>query len=120
MAIFLEGRIKTSERTNVLLRIEGFNLFNHANILGRGQTIYGDTGTPNPTFGQLVAVGHDVERDPGVREHRSAADVPVAGPLRVLEEALSLRQPSALEAARPPQGDGLLTADRCWLPLYTR
>jgi hypothetical protein len=40
-----------------LLRVEGFNLFNHANILGRAQTIYGDTGTPNPTFGQIVSVG---------------------------------------------------------------
>ena len=26
-------------------------------ILGRGQTVYGDTGTPNATFGQFVAVG---------------------------------------------------------------
>jgi len=41
----------------VLLRAEGFNLFNHGNLLGRAQTIYGDSGTPNPTFGQLVAVG---------------------------------------------------------------
>lgn len=57
VAIFVEGRIKTSERTSLLLRLEGFNLFNHGNYLGRGQTIYGDTLTPNPTFGQLVAVG---------------------------------------------------------------
>jgi hypothetical protein len=57
VSLFLEGRIKTSERTNILLRIEGFNIFNHANILGRAQTTYGDTGTPNPTFGQLVSVG---------------------------------------------------------------
>jgi hypothetical protein len=56
VAIFLEGRIKPGGRT-VLLRLEGFNLFNHANILGRAQTVYGDTGTPNPTFGQVVAVG---------------------------------------------------------------
>ena len=58
MALFVEGRIKLSERTNVLLRLEGFNLFNHGNFLGRGQTTYGDTGTPNPTFGQLVGRGH--------------------------------------------------------------
>jgi hypothetical protein len=57
VAIFVEGRIKTSERTTILLRLEGFNLFNHGNYLGRGQTIYGDTLTPNSTFGQLVAVG---------------------------------------------------------------
>jgi hypothetical protein len=57
VGLFVEDRIKTSERTAILLRLEGFNLFNHGNYLGRGQTIYGDTGTPLPTFGQLVAVG---------------------------------------------------------------
>jgi hypothetical protein len=57
VAMFIEGRIKTSERTGILLRLEGFNLFNHGNYLGRGQTVYGDTGLPNTTFGQLVAVG---------------------------------------------------------------
>ena len=54
VALFIEGRIKRSERMNVLLRLEGFNLFNHGNFLGRGQTVYGDTGTANPTFGQFV------------------------------------------------------------------
>ena len=53
---FIENRIKVLDRT-ILLRLEGFNLLNHGNYLGRGQTVYGDTGTPNPTFGQLVAVG---------------------------------------------------------------
>jgi hypothetical protein len=57
VAIFLESRIKTSERTSILLRLEGFNLLNHGNYLGRGQTIYGDTSVISPTFGQLVAVG---------------------------------------------------------------
>jgi hypothetical protein len=57
VATFIEGRIKLSERTSILLRLEGFNLLNHGNYLGRGQTIYGDTSTPNPTFGQFVAVG---------------------------------------------------------------
>ena len=57
VGLFVEGRIKTSESTNILLRLEGFNLFNHGNYLGRGQTVYGDTGTPNSTFGQLAAVG---------------------------------------------------------------
>jgi hypothetical protein len=57
VATFIEGRIKTSETTSILLRLEGFNLFNHGNYLGRGQTVYGDTPVPNPTFGQLVAVG---------------------------------------------------------------
>ncbi len=57
VGIFVEGRIKTSERTGIVLRLEGFNLFNHGNFLGRGQTTYGDTGTPNPTFGQFASVG---------------------------------------------------------------
>jgi hypothetical protein len=57
VGLFVEDRIKLSERTALLLRLEGFNLFNHGNYLGRGQTIYGDALTPNPTFGQLVAVG---------------------------------------------------------------
>jgi hypothetical protein len=57
VGLFLESRVRTSERTSLLLRIEGFNLFNHGNYLGRGQTTYGDTGTPNPTFGQVAAVG---------------------------------------------------------------
>ncbi len=57
VGFFAEERIKPSERTTILLRIEGFNIFNHGNYLGRGQTVYGDTGTPNPTFGQLAAVG---------------------------------------------------------------
>ena len=55
--IFVESRIRTSERTSLLLRLEGFNLLNHGNFLGRAQTTYGDTGTPNTTFGQLAAVG---------------------------------------------------------------
>ncbi|HEX8708769.1 MAG TPA: hypothetical protein VF723_11045, partial [Pyrinomonadaceae bacterium] len=57
VGLFIEGRIKTSEHTSILLRLEGFNLLNHGNYLGRGQTIYGDAATPNPTFGQVVAVG---------------------------------------------------------------
>jgi len=57
VALFVESRVKTSERTSILLRLEGFNLLNHGNYLGRGQTIYGDRTVINPTFGQLVAVG---------------------------------------------------------------
>jgi hypothetical protein len=57
VGMFVESRIHVWERASILLRLEGFNLFNHGNYLGRGQTIYGDTGTPNPTFGQLAAVG---------------------------------------------------------------
>ncbi len=57
VGFFAENRIPLSEKMSILLRIEGFNLFNHANILGRGQTVYGDATTPNTTFGQLAAVG---------------------------------------------------------------
>ena len=56
VSMFVEGRIKGMGRT-LLLRLEGFNLFNHGNILGRAQTTYGDTAAVNPTFGQVVAVG---------------------------------------------------------------
>ncbi len=56
VSAFVEKRLRLG-RQSVLLRAEGFNLFNHGNLLGRAQTIYGDTGTPNATFGQLVAVG---------------------------------------------------------------
>jgi len=57
VSLFAEERIRLRDRAAIVLRIEGFNLLNHGNYLGRGQTIYGDTGTPNPTFGQLAAVG---------------------------------------------------------------
>ncbi|MEI6668745.1 MAG: TonB-dependent receptor [Acidobacteriota bacterium] len=59
VAVYLEGRVKFGGRA-LLLRAEVFNLFNHANILGRAQTTYGDTGTANATFGQLVSVGTGV------------------------------------------------------------
>jgi len=50
VSLFAEGRLKFSGRS-VALRIEGFNVFNHANVLGRNGT-YGDTVTPLATFGQ--------------------------------------------------------------------
>ena len=56
VSIFLEDRVKIGRRA-LLLRLEGFNLFNHANLLGRAQTTYGDATTVNTTFGQLVAAG---------------------------------------------------------------
>jgi len=54
VATFVEGRIRTSERTSILLRLEGFNLLNHGNYLARGVTTYGDAATPANTFGQFV------------------------------------------------------------------
>ncbi len=54
VALFIEDRIKLSERMSVLLRLEGFNIFNHGNFLGRGVTTYGDAATPASAFGQFV------------------------------------------------------------------
>jgi hypothetical protein len=56
VAVFVENRLQFG-RGRVLLRAEVFNLFNHANVLGRAQTSYSDTATVNPTFGQVVAAG---------------------------------------------------------------
>jgi outer membrane receptor protein involved in Fe transport len=52
VALFAEGGVKMAGRS-LLLRIEGFNVFNHPNILGRNGT-YGDTATPLPTFGHAL------------------------------------------------------------------
>ncbi|HEX9984343.1 MAG TPA: TonB-dependent receptor [Thermoanaerobaculia bacterium] len=57
VAAFIEARLFQTSAGAILLRLEGFNLLNHGNYLGRGQLTYGDTGTANPTFGQLVSVG---------------------------------------------------------------
>jgi hypothetical protein len=57
LSAFIEGPVRLGGGLSVLLRVEGFNLTNHGNYLGRGQTVYGNTETPNATFGQLVAVG---------------------------------------------------------------
>jgi outer membrane receptor protein involved in Fe transport len=54
VALFVEKRLLKSERRNIILRVEGFNIFNHANMLGRGVTTYGDGTTPATTFGQFV------------------------------------------------------------------
>ncbi len=54
VATFVEGRIKLSENKAIVLRLEGFNLFNHANMLGRGVTVWGNAEAPANTFGQFV------------------------------------------------------------------
>jgi len=62
VAIFVENRIRLSERISLLLRLEGFNVFNHGNYLGRGVTVYGDLPTALPTFGWFTpatAIGVD-------------------------------------------------------------
>ena len=99
VGLFIEGRIKTSERTTILLRLEGFNLLNHGNYLGRGVTAYGDAATPATTFGQFVGgVGTATNAIPGVRKHRPAADVPAASAVHLLSE--SGRCPGKLQVLR--------------------
>jgi hypothetical protein len=58
VAAFVEKRFRFSESRAILLRLEGFNLFNHGNFLGRGVTVFGINQRPVATFGQFVgAVG---------------------------------------------------------------
>jgi hypothetical protein len=57
VAIFVEGSIKVVGGS-IVLRAECFNLFNHANLLGRGVTTYGDTGVAAPSYGQFAAVAN--------------------------------------------------------------
>jgi hypothetical protein len=57
VSIFVENRIRLNERASLLLRLEGFNIFNHTNMLARGVTTWGNGTTPNPDFGQFVGLG---------------------------------------------------------------
>ena len=61
VALFGEGKLLTGPRS-ATLRIEVFNLFNHANILGRNGT-YGDAAAPLPSFG--LALPGLANIDPG-------------------------------------------------------
>jgi len=49
-SLFAEGRVRVAPGRSLKLRVEGFNAFNHANILGRIGT-YGDGAAPSATFG---------------------------------------------------------------------
>ena len=75
----------------ILLRLEGFNLFNHGNILGRAQTTYGDTADRQHHVRPGGRGRHGDQRHSGAGQHRSAADVPVAA-------ALSFLNPPCVEA----------------------
>jgi hypothetical protein len=59
VSIFVENRIRLNERASILLRLEGFNIFNHANMLARGVTVWGNGTTPNADFGRFVSVGSE-------------------------------------------------------------
>jgi len=54
VAAFVEKRFRFSESKAILLRLEGFNLLNHGNFLGRGVTVFGQGQVAVPTFGQFV------------------------------------------------------------------
>jgi len=54
VAAFVEKRFRFSESKAIVLRLEGFNLFNHGNFLGRGVTTFGPGQTAVPTFGHFV------------------------------------------------------------------
>jgi hypothetical protein len=55
VAAFVEKRFRFSESKAILLRLEGFNLLNHGNFLGRGVTTFGTGQVAAPTFGQFAA-----------------------------------------------------------------
>jgi outer membrane receptor protein involved in Fe transport len=58
ISFYVENRIKFSEGTHLTLRLEGFNIFNHTNMLGRGVTVYGNGAAANADFGRFVPVGN--------------------------------------------------------------
>jgi outer membrane receptor protein involved in Fe transport len=51
--LFGEYRIRIQASRTITARIEGFNVFNHANVRARNGT-YGDTSAPLPSFGQAT------------------------------------------------------------------
>ena len=83
VAIFVEDRIKLRAHC-ILLRLEGFNLFNHGNFLGRGADDLRRCRDTEPDVWPVRRRRHGDERDPGVCEYRPAADVSVSGTVRFL------------------------------------
>lgn len=51
VSVFVQNRIRISERTALTLRLEGFNIFNNDNQLARGVAVFGNGATANPDFG---------------------------------------------------------------------
>ncbi len=55
VAVFVEKDVHLTERMSLRFRGEGFNIFNHANMLARGVTVYGNTNSfANNDFGLFV------------------------------------------------------------------
>lgn len=54
VSVFAEERIRLNEKAAIVLRLEGFNIFNHGNFLARGVTVWGNGSVANPDFGRFV------------------------------------------------------------------
>ena len=62
VSVFLEREFRVTERVRLSLRGEGFNIFNHANTIGRNG-VFGTGTTPLPTFN--TTPGGVANVDPG-------------------------------------------------------
>jgi hypothetical protein len=62
ISIYVQNRIPLGERAALTLRLEGFNLTNHSNMLARGVTVYGNGALPNADFGWFTNVFTDATR----------------------------------------------------------
>ena len=62
VSLFAAKEFQFGDRLQLSVRGEAFNLFNHANIVGRNG-VYGNqsSGAPVPTFGQALPGGNNVE-----------------------------------------------------------
>ncbi len=57
VSVFVEGRLKLRQRTRCCCGSRASTCSITPTCSAAQQTVYGDGTTPNPTFGQLVAVG---------------------------------------------------------------
>lgn len=62
VALYVQNRIRLSERAALTLKLEGFNIFNNANMLGRGVTVFGNAAAPNADFGWFTNQFTDAAR----------------------------------------------------------
>jgi hypothetical protein len=62
VSIYVQNRISLGERAGLVLRLEGFNIFNYANMLGRGVTVFGNGATANADFGWFTNQFTDATR----------------------------------------------------------